>query len=287
MQTATCTDGQLYEARGAPGSIWRPEPNLSDRARRTNLCPAARFVGIEPGPFQGFRTSLLDRWDQVRAVTGERRTQTYSRSGPHPLLSCTHDAAERCRAPVVGTSRPDSTQAPLTTRALPARPPGRGGRDRHQPARRVGCGRRPVARDTGLARAGSPSRTGYAHVSIARRSPSPRRRDLLAALPDLVASAPAGAQAGPPLLTLPPGARSIIALVTPSSSSKGGEFGQPPPTIASPGQRALHARVRWNTAGLCRPSRLCAVLVRGPTLNGPLRTRSDRWVGPRSRTYWG
>lgn len=50
---------------------------LPGRERQPNLVfAAARFVGIEPGPFEGFRTSLIGRWDEVRAVTGSRRTQT-------------------------------------------------------------------------------------------------------------------------------------------------------------------------------------------------------------------
>lgn len=79
-----------YEARGASpcfeswaaGVAEDPEllariDELPGRERQPNLVfAAARFVGIEPGPFEGFRTALLGRWDEVRAVTGARRTQT-------------------------------------------------------------------------------------------------------------------------------------------------------------------------------------------------------------------
>lgn len=50
---------------------------LPARERQPNLVfAAARFVGIDPGPFDAFRTAVLDRWNEVCEVTGSRRTQT-------------------------------------------------------------------------------------------------------------------------------------------------------------------------------------------------------------------
>lgn len=80
----------VYEARGkspcleswAAGVVDDPEllariDGLPARERQPNLLfAAARFVGIEPGPFDVFRSQLVDRWDEVRTITASRRTQT-------------------------------------------------------------------------------------------------------------------------------------------------------------------------------------------------------------------
>lgn len=45
--------------------------------RQPNLIfAAARFVGVEPGPYEGFRAAVLGRWPEVRAVVLAKRTQT-------------------------------------------------------------------------------------------------------------------------------------------------------------------------------------------------------------------
>ncbi len=50
---------------------------LPAEKRQPNLIfAAARFAGIEPGPFDGFRNELIDRWQQVVSVVTSKRTQT-------------------------------------------------------------------------------------------------------------------------------------------------------------------------------------------------------------------
>jgi hypothetical protein len=79
-----------YEARGkspcfeawATGVAEDPEvlamiDALPPRQRQPNLLfAAARFVGVEPGPFEEFRTAVVERWDEVSDITASRRTQT-------------------------------------------------------------------------------------------------------------------------------------------------------------------------------------------------------------------
>lgn len=80
----------MYEARGKSTCLeaWAAgvadDPHLSAmidslpaRQRQPNLVfAAARFVGVEPGPFEEFRAAVVDRWDEVTDVTASRRTQT-------------------------------------------------------------------------------------------------------------------------------------------------------------------------------------------------------------------
>ena len=50
---------------------------LPEDKRQPNLLfAAARFVGVEPGPYVRFRAEVLSRWPEVRTVVLARRTQT-------------------------------------------------------------------------------------------------------------------------------------------------------------------------------------------------------------------
>lgn len=47
-----------------------------DKRQPNLVLGAARFVGIEPGPFDSFRDDVISRWDEVRGTALTRRTQT-------------------------------------------------------------------------------------------------------------------------------------------------------------------------------------------------------------------
>jgi hypothetical protein len=74
-------ESRCYErwAQGVAGDpeLLRRIDALPDPKRQPNLIfAAARYHGLESGPFDGFRTYLLDHWAEIRDIVLVRRTQT-------------------------------------------------------------------------------------------------------------------------------------------------------------------------------------------------------------------
>jgi hypothetical protein len=68
---------QWAEGLAGDPQLLRLVETLPGLKKQPNLVfAAARYVGIEPGPFAAFRAGLLDRWPDVRDTVLTRRTQT-------------------------------------------------------------------------------------------------------------------------------------------------------------------------------------------------------------------